>query len=151
MADPVSIATIRTTAEDLVASVVGSTFKRLAFHDIALNDDRSLGAGYSVQFGTANQIYEIHQVPNLEQSITVTLTKKADVRNDDAKAHDALEDLYEYADSIVEEFVVEKMGIPETVYFVNHTGTSDPVRVGGDETRNILALTMSFRVKYVIA
>lgn len=139
---------IRTKAEQVVASVVGSTFKRLSFHDLALNDDRELQSGYSVQFGQASQIYEIHQATNEEQTISITITKKSNIRNDDSKANDALGTLYGFADTIVDRFVVDKLDIPETVYLARHTGTSDPIRVG--EGRDILALTMSFQVKYVI-
>jgi hypothetical protein len=145
-----NITTIRTEAENIVATALGPAYKELPYqYDIGMNDGRTLEAGYAVTFGNGRQIFNIDQAVNLEQDIIVELVKRVFIRNDDDKASLTLDDLYNACETIIKSFIKDKINLEGTVLRVDLTEIGQPQKIG--EGRDIYVIRLEFKAQYTIA
>jgi hypothetical protein len=114
------------------------------------SDDRNLKNGYAITYGDAQPLDGmITQAVNLEQEMLLTVTKRVFVRNDDEKILLGMDDVYNATEDIIRTFIRDKIGIPDIIQRVELFSMPKPKMIGNG--RDILALTLNFRVRYIIS
>lgn len=150
-----SIVQIRAAATAIVQTVLDTyagvgAYKQLPYELYPEeNSDRALDKGFAITYGDAQPIDGmITQAVNLEQEVFVTITKRVFVRNDDEKIMVTMDDVYNATEDLIRQFVRDKIGIPAIIQRVELFTMPKPKMVGNG--RDILALTLNFRVRYII-
>lgn len=144
-----SIVNIRQAAESLVATTLGSPYRKIPYDfDPEMNDSRSLENGYSVLWGRAAQVYEIDQKVNLEQDLFVLITKRVYVRNDDSKTITEMDTVYSAIGTILDKFIMTKIGLPGIIQRVELTEMGEPLKIG--QGRDLYQIKLQFKVRYLV-
>lgn len=142
-----SISAVRSSAETIVASVLGAPFAELPFQfNVDLNDDRRKAAGFAVTWGEASQVYEVHQSVMLQQTLRVVITKRVFVRNDDDAITTKLASVYDLIETLIPRFVTDRLDIPQTILTAKLASMSEPSFFG--EGRDIASIELNFQLVY---
>lgn len=145
-----NITTLRSSAESIVATVLGAGYAELPYQfDIETNDSRALNAGYSVVWGAGSQFYEsADQCPNIEQELIVTITKRVYIRNDDDKIVTETDSVYSSIGTILKRFIMDKLDQDSICHRVALRSMDAPERMGNG--RDIISIRLVFSVRYVV-
>lgn len=144
-----NITQLRCQAEAIVQSELGAEFSGLPFQfDIEMNESRSLANGFAVTWGSGNQVYNIDQRVNIEQDLRVSITKRVFVRNNDDKIVSETDGVYSALGNIIKRFVMDRLDCSDIVQTVELSSLGEPERIGNG--RDIVLITLVFRVKYII-
>lgn len=143
------VSEIRTKAKEIVGVALGPEFRSLPHQfNIALNDDRSLSAGYAVLWGSATQTFEVDQLVNLEQDVLVEITKRIFVRNSDEKTVSESEAVYDAIGTVLKRFILDKLDLPGVVQEVSLRSIEEPRFL--NESSDVLSVRVIFSVRYLV-
>ena len=131
-------------AETIIASVLGSPWKKLRYvWDLDKNDERDAKKAYGVKPGPAENEASVTLYETLSQSFDFVLSDTVARGDSDDEIQAILDVLYDKADLIFKQFVNLKMNLTTTVLKVDERSMEGPI-LSGDK----VFLRVPFVVRY---
>jgi hypothetical protein len=137
---------ITTSGKDLIATLLGSTYKELRFvFAVEKNDIRSAEKAYGFRPLEASTAETTVKTYTLDHRFEVVLTDTIGRSDDDVQRTDAINQMYNNSDEIFKEFINTKLGLPLTVLNISEQSISEPEFVLDNK---LVILRMQMTVKY---